>query len=36
MRPNLYAAPARERVRRTRPGTPMIGPYSMNQMDDFY
>lgn len=21
---------------RTRPGTPMIGPYSTNQMDDFY
>ncbi len=21
---------------RTRPGTPMIGPYSVNQMDDFY
>ncbi len=21
---------------RTRPGTPMIGPYSINQMDDFY
>ena len=20
----------------TRPGTPMIGPYSVNQMDDFY
>jgi hypothetical protein len=20
----------------TRPGTPMIGPYSINQMDDFY
>lgn len=20
----------------TRPGTPMIGPYSDNQMDDFY
>jgi SAM-dependent methyltransferase len=36
MKPNLYAAPARERVRRTRPGTPMLGPYSMNQMDDFY
>jgi SAM-dependent methyltransferase len=23
-------------VYRTRPGTPMIGPYSINQMDDFY
>jgi SAM-dependent methyltransferase len=21
---------------RTRPGTPMVGPYSVNQMDDFY
>ena len=23
-------------ARTTRPGTPMIGPYSVNQMDDFY
>jgi SAM-dependent methyltransferase len=28
--------PARPRVATTRPGTPMIGPYSINQMDDFY
>lgn len=27
---------ARPRVTTTRPGTPMIGPYSINQMDDFY
>lgn len=25
-----------EERRTTRPGTPMIGPYSVNQMDDFY
>jgi SAM-dependent methyltransferase len=25
-----------EECRRTRPGTPMVGPYSVNQMDDFY
>jgi SAM-dependent methyltransferase len=31
-----YTGPAREQVRVTRPGTPMIGPYSVNQMDDFY
>jgi 2-polyprenyl-3-methyl-5-hydroxy-6-metoxy-1,4-benzoquinol methylase len=31
-----YTGPAREQVRSTRPGTPMIGPYSVNQMDDFY
>jgi SAM-dependent methyltransferase len=29
------AGTADERYR-TRPGTPMIGPYSVNQMDDFY
>jgi SAM-dependent methyltransferase len=29
-------SPARPRVATTRPGTPMIGPYSVNQMDDFY
>jgi SAM-dependent methyltransferase len=27
---------AREPVYETRAGTPMIGPYSINQMDDFY
>lgn len=27
---------ARPRVGTTRPGTPMIGPYSIHQMDDFY
>jgi SAM-dependent methyltransferase len=26
----------RARVSATRPGTPMIGPYSVHQMDDFY
>ena len=31
-----YAGPVREPVRVTRPGTPMTGPYSVNQMDDFY
>lgn len=31
-----YTGPAREQVRATRPGTPMIGRYSVNQMDDFY
>jgi SAM-dependent methyltransferase len=31
-----YTGPGREQVRFTRPGTPMIGPYSVNQMDDFY
>lgn len=31
-----YTGPVRERVCVTRPGTPMIGPYSVNQMDDFY
>lgn len=31
-----YAGEARDRVRATRPGTPMTGPYSVNQMDDFY
>lgn len=31
-----YTGQAREQVRYTRPGTPMIGPYSVNQMDDFY
>ena len=36
MNSSAYASPARERVRHTRPGTPMIGPYSVNQMDDFY
>ena len=36
MNPGGYAHPGKERVRRTRPGTPMIGPYSVNQMDDFY
>ena len=36
MKLDLYAPPGRERVRQTRPGTPMIGPYSVNEMDDFY
>ena len=36
MKPDLCAPPGRERVRQTRPGTPMIGPYSVNEMDDFY
>jgi SAM-dependent methyltransferase len=36
MKRDLYAPPGRELVRQTRPGTPMIGPYSVNQMDDFY
>jgi SAM-dependent methyltransferase len=36
MKPSMYASPAREPARHTRPGTPMIGPYSVNQMDDFY
>ena len=31
-----YSGPVREPVRVTRPGTPMTGPYSVNQMDDFY
>ena len=31
-----YAGQVREPVRVTRPGTPMTGPYSVNQMDDFY
>ena len=31
-----YAGQVREPVRATRPGTPMNGPYSVNQMDDFY
>lgn len=31
-----YVGPVREPVRVTRPGTPMIGPYSVSQMDDFY
>jgi SAM-dependent methyltransferase len=30
------AGGGREPVYRTRLGTPMIGPYSINQMDDFY
>lgn len=33
---DLYEGVAREKVRRTRPGTPMRGVYSINQMDDFY
>lgn len=32
----MGGADQREPVYRTRPGTPMIGPYSVNQMDDFY
>ena len=31
-----YAGEVRVPVRVTRPGTPMTGPYSVNQMDDFY
>jgi SAM-dependent methyltransferase len=31
---NTAAQPGPEYI--TRPGTPMIGPYSINQMDDFY
>ena len=31
-----YAGEARVPVAVTRPGTPMNGPYSVNQMDDFY
>lgn len=32
----MSTASTRPRVASTRPGTPMIGPYSINQMDDFY
>jgi SAM-dependent methyltransferase len=32
----MSTASMRPRVASTRPGTPMIGPYSINQMDDFY
>jgi SAM-dependent methyltransferase len=36
MRSTIEGAGRREPVYQTRPGTPMIGPYSINQMDDFY
>ncbi|MET7772107.1 methyltransferase domain-containing protein [Nocardia sp. NPDC005366] len=32
----MTAAERHDDPRRTRPGTPMIGDYSINQMDDFY
>lgn len=32
----MTSADAPDDATRTRPGTPMIGPYSVNQMDDFY
>jgi SAM-dependent methyltransferase len=36
VRPAVSGAGHPEPVYQTRPGTPMIGPYSVNQMDDFY
>ena len=33
---NTSSAEALDEAFRTRPGTPMIGPYSVAQMDDFY